>query len=248
MILIGSKAIKHWYPEFTREGKDVDYAVKSLDNLKSTRHYEYLLIPYIDEYMDGTIATPDVLYTLKISHMFWDINWNKHLYDIQWLKEKNCKIIIDLFFKLYAYWNRFHTNNTRSDLKMNSTSFFNNALKCDYSHDWLHTLIKNPPTFTKILCDGAEVEVCEDKFNSLSFEEKLDLVQEEIYIMAWERMPSKNYRFSYEIMMKKFIISHAPLWEALFILDNYKYLYKPKINFNKIIENGIKETNSKRNN
>lgn len=246
MILIGSTALKYWYPDFPREPKDKDYAVTSLDNLKSTKETEYLLNPVFCDYVynrnmyDHTscMAAVDELYTLKLSHMFWDVNWNKHLYDIQWLNERGCKIIIPLFYELYDYWNKFHSKNKRSDLKMSANSFFNNALKSEYDHDWLHTLINPIPTFNKVLI--GEVEVSEDKFNDLTFEEKCDLVQEEIYVMAWERMPNKDYRQAYEIMLKKFIISHAPLWEALFILTNYKHLYKPLINYKQILENGTK--------
>jgi len=244
MILIGSSAIKYWYPDFPREPKDKDYAVEK-EIKGSSRDIEYLVNPILFKYWEyntgeSNIAPPDMLYTLKMSHMFWDINWSKHLYDIQWLKERECKVIEPLFYDLYDYWNKFHSKNKRSDLKMTSSEFFNNAVKCEFDHDWLHTLINPIPTFNKILVDGAEVEVSEEKFNNLSFEEKCDLVQEEIYVMAWERMPNRDYRFSYETMMKKFIISHAPLWEAIFILDNYKYLYKPKINFKKVLEDGTR--------
>lgn len=247
MLLIGSNAIKYWYPDFPRKPKDKDYAVGD-KSLKSTKKIEYLYNPVLLKYYKknvsftktilSNVATPDMLYTLKMSHMFWDINWNKHLYDIQWLKEKGCKVIENLFYELYDFWNEYHSKNKRSDLKMTSGEFFNNALKCEFEHDWLHTLINPNPTFNKVLI--GEVEVCEDKFNQLTFEEKCDLVQEEIYVMAWERMPKMDYRFSYEKMMKKFIISHAPLWEAVFILDNYKHLYKPKINFKEILENGTR--------
>lgn len=244
MILIGSDAIKYWYPDFPREPKDKDYAVDD-KSLKSTKEIEYLYNPVLKKYYPECSSTkskynkvlePNALYTLKMSHMFWDINWEKHLYDIQWLKEKGCTVIPELFYELYEFWNKHHSKNKRSDLKMTSSEFFNNALKCEYDHDWLHTLINPVPTFNKVLI--GEVEVCEEKFNQLTFEEKCDLVQEEIYVMAWERMPKMDYRFSYEKMMKKFIISHAPLWEAIFILDNYKHLYKPKINFKKILEDG----------
>lgn len=242
MILIGSKAIKELFPDFPREPKDTDYAVEFKSELKSTQETEYLVNPILFKYhcSDSYLPTADVIYTLKISHMFWDINWKKHLFDIQFLKEKGCKIIKPLFYELYDYWNELHGNNKRSDLKMTASQFFDNALKCEYDHDWLHTLINPNPTFNKVLI--GEVEVGEEKFNQLSYQEKLDLVQEEVYVMAWERMPKMDYRFSYELMMKKFILSHAPIWEAIFILDNYKDLYKPKINFKKQIEDGINKS------
>ena len=123
---------------------------------------------------------------------------------------------------------------------MTSAEFFNNAVKCPYNHDFLHTLIKETPTYTKILKDGEEVDVSEEKFNQLSYEEKKSLVQEEIMVMAYERNFHKDYRFRYGRMLKKFIISHAPIWEMLFIVENYLDLCRAPYNFMDLIDNKLK--------
>jgi len=242
-IIIGSTAIKHHFPDFKRESKDLDYAVGDVYTQEvSDLKIEYLKNPVLLEHFKGNIpeyCPPNELYTLKMSHLFWNINWEKHNFDQIFLQNKGCILIEDLFYKLYDYWNIYHGQNKRSDLKMTSEKFFDNALKCEYSHDYLHTLIKDPPTYTKVLKDGAEVEVCEEKFNKLSFEEKCDLVREEIYIMATERMFHKDYRINYSIMLKKFIISHAPLWEAKFILNNYVYLHKAPFDYITLINNKL---------
>lgn len=251
-ILIGSTAIKYWFPEFPRDPKDLDYAVD--DEYKGDRAVEYLYNPVLfkhENHLDVTmfanesILGPDAIYTLKISHMFWDINWNKHIFDIQWLKDRGCKVIEPLFYDLYEFFKELHGGNKRSDLAMNAESFFNNAISCEHDHDYLHTLLVNPPTYTKILKDGAEVEVDVSKFNNLSFKEKCSLVREEVYVMSWERVPKWDYRKGYEMMLKKFIMGHAPMWEALFILDNFKSLYKPEFNYYKTIEDAIRIKNNK---
>ena len=41
------------------------------------------------------------------------------------------------------------------------------------SHDDLHTLLADPPTYTKVLQEDEEVLVSEDKFNTLSMDQKL---------------------------------------------------------------------------
>lgn len=41
MIIIGSVAIRYWYPDFNRLPKDIDYAVISSKQYKSTRSTEY---------------------------------------------------------------------------------------------------------------------------------------------------------------------------------------------------------------
>ena len=239
MILIGSEAIKHWFPDFPRNPKDKDYIVKEIPNwTPSTVKVEYLKNPIFDDY-SYNIMLPNDLYTLLISHMFWDINWEKHMFSIQFLRGKGCKLDKDLFYKLYNYWNIYHKKNKRSNLKMSAEDFFDNNVKCEYSHDYIHTLLKNPPTYTKIL--KGEVEVCEEKFNLLSKVNKLSLVVEECCCMAFERFQNLDYRHAYSKMLKKFIINHAPLWEAIFIIENYIELHKINFNYFKQINNGLQK-------
>jgi hypothetical protein len=123
---------------------------------------------------------------------------------------------------------------------MTSEDFFNNAIKCPYNHDLLHTFINPVPTYLKILKNDEEVDVDEVKFNNLSFEDKCNLVREEVYIMAYERY-KLHYSIGYLRMLKKFIMNHAPLWEAIFIIENYLNLHKPEYNYIEKIENKIKE-------
>lgn len=247
MIYIGSEAIKYWYPSFPREPKDKDYLVENLDDpnilpIKESwelhgKKSEFLVIPPLWNFLQKEYNNyspkylyPNVLYTLKMSHMFWDFSWDKHMFDIQFLKSKGCVLIKPLFDELYEYWNEYHGKNKRSQLDVSAQKFFDNALK-KYDHDYLHTLINPIPTYTKILKDGAEVDVDENKFNALSFEDKLELVREEIYVMAYERLANRDYRAAYFGMLKKFIMNHSPIFEAIFIIENFKILHKPIINY-----------------
>lgn len=249
MILIGSKAIKHWFPDFPRVPKDTDFAIGGTNKVQGDPGVEFLNNPVLDEYYaphNGTIiiAEPDVLYTIKMSHLFWDIFWEKNEWDATWLRERGCQLNYPLFWKLYKFHNELHGNNKRSDLKMSASKFFDNALKCEYSHDWLHTLLKPVPTFNKVLKDGAEVEVDEDKFQALTELEKEALVREEVYIMAFERWPNIHFRHAYGRMLKKFILSHAPVWEAIWILENYKRLCRAEYNFIEYLNEKIKNTDN----
>ena len=241
-MIIGSYAIKHWFPDFSREPKDLDiiknnyYKVNNPSNLR----IEYLSNPILEEkYKDSNIEfiSPNDLYTLKVSHVIgWNINWEKHMFDIQFLKSKGCVLDLELFNKLYSFWSQYHSNNKRSDLKMTAEDFFDNAVNFPYEHDYLHTLLNPYPTYNKVLKDGAEVEVCEDKFNQLSFQEKCDLVTEEVMIMAFERYQKIGYRSAYSKMLKKFIINHAPIWEGIFIIENFITLHKPNFDYFKKIQ------------
>jgi hypothetical protein len=160
------------------------------------------------------------------------------MFDIVFLKEHGAKLIRPLFDELYEYWNQFHGKNQRSDLTMTAESFFDNALT-KYDHDVLHTYINPTPTYFKVLKDGAEVEVSEDKFNLLSDEDKMQLVREKVYVMAFERLFNRDYRVAYNWMLKKFIMNHAPLYEALFIIDNYRVMQRCPFNYVDKINQGI---------
>ena len=238
MIIIGSTAIKEYYPDFNREPKDLDYAIESDDKkevLTSTKRVEYLLNPVLFKYSTSRFLEPDLLLTLKMSHLFWDINWEKHMFDVQFLLSKGLKYNKELFYELYEYWNKVHGANHRSDLKMSKADFFDNALK-KYDHDHLHTLINPNPTYVSMLADGEEVDIAESKFNNASHEDKINLIREEVYVMGFERFGKLNYRTAYGRMFKKYLFSHAPLYVAIFAIENYMELLKPTHNFIKQIE------------
>lgn len=245
-MVIGSVAMRYHFSDFSREPKDLDI-VKGLPlRVAQTGdlRFEYLDNPVLVKYYSSlcssdipTFIGKDELYTLKVSHSLWNLDngsWERHLWDIQFMKTKGCKIIPKLFYDLYAYWETIHGKRKTSNLKMSAEDFFDNAIKYDIPHDDIHELlIKHPyfegqsePTYKKILKDGAEVDVSEEKFNLLIYKEKFNLVFEEVGTMMLEnRYPKDMYwKRKYSRMLKKFILYHAPIWEAIWIIQNHKEL------------------------
>lgn len=108
------------------------------------------------------------------------------------------------------------------------------AEKCEVDLD-------EAPAYTKILKDGCEVEVDFDKFEKLSFEEKLDVVIEESVVMSTERYSGKlKWYKAYSIQLKQNIMKHYPEPIALFAIHNYKQL----LNLRELkIEEGFKKLN-----
>lgn len=257
-LVVGSTAIKFYFPEFNRNPKDLDvaYSSKSL-RMVNKKGVEYLenpiLIDWVKEkYTFKKYCPPDELLTLKISHLFWDLenkSWNKHISDVIFLCEKGAKFIPVLFWDLYEYWNTVHGKRKSSDLSMTSKQFFNNAIKCPYEHDYIHTILiqhehfkgQPLPTYTKILKEGQEVDVCMKKFNLLTEEEKFNIVFEEVAVMAWEgRFPKNMYWVEkYHRMLKKFVISHCKVEEGIWILLNYKKLLHSPFNFEEFLNNKL---------
>lgn len=250
-MIIGSQAILYHFPDFKRVPKDYDIVAfdeynkqdlirihRGTPNLK----LEVLLNPVLLNWCKSEGGIPNIcpkneLYTLKISHCFWDLengSWNKHIWDIQWLKEKGCKFIPELFYQLYNYWEELHGKRKSSNLQMSAEDFFNNAIDYPIPHDDIHKLlIQHPyfkgqeqPTYVKILKEGQEVDVCMDKFSNLTEEEKFNVVFEEVAVMSLENRFSKKmyWKAKYERMLKKFITSHAKIEESLWIIQNHKKL------------------------
>lgn len=243
-MIIGSVAMKYHFEDFKRYPKDIDFVGKSSDYGSNRtidgKRCEYLENPILEKYFpDSEYLNPNALLTLKMSHIFWDINWDKHMYDIQFMLKKGIKYDLNLFYELYDYWNEYHGKNKRSDLKMTASEFFDNAVACPYDHDFLHTLLAPVPAYTKVLKDGEEVDVSEYKFNTLPDKDKKALVQEEVMVMAYERFKKLHYKVAYSRMLKKFLMNHAPMWEALYIIENYVDLDTAPFNYFKHIDDQV---------
>jgi hypothetical protein len=261
-MIIGSTAISNWFSDFKREPKDLDVIIQyetdvtsEIKNTKVEYLENYVLITWIlEKYSNIPLYCPaDELYTLKISHSFWDLknkSWDKHVFDIQFLKEKGCQFLPELFWKLFDYWESLHGKRKCSNLEMSAKDFFNNAINFEVEHDLLHELLvqhdyfSGPPTYKKILKEGAEVDVCMNKFNALSETDKFNVVFEEVAVMSIEnRFPAElHWRSKYQKMLKKFIINHCKLEEGIWILQNYKKLItEVPFNYEEFLNNKIKE-------
>lgn len=237
-LIIGSTAIKHYYPDFPREPKDVDIVV--LEKQKRDGETEYLQNPIILKYQNSGYLNPELMVSLKVSHLLWDINWEKHMFDLQFLLQKGNNWNLDLVKELREYWNEVLPKVRRSKLEQSKEEFFTNNVNVDTNeHDYLHTIISEVPAYTKILREGCEVELDENKWNALSFEEKCDVVQEEAYVMAYERWKHLNYRIGYKRQLIQNIQKHYPEFIAFFAIQNYIKLEKPKFNYLKKIENEL---------
>lgn len=263
MKIIGSTAMKHWWPEFPRNPKDVDViegqavvnkSIWEKQFIEENKRVEWLKNPIMDDKLYNiNYATPEELLTLKASHLFFDINFDKHCYDVQWMLEKGCKINVELFHELYKMFCVIHGGNKRSNLDMSSEEFFDNALKTEHSHDGLHELLiqheyfegQEKPTYTKILKEGKDVDVCMNKFNELTEKEKFNIVFEECAVMQFERYEKLQYRVGFSKMLKKFLQSHCKIEEAVWIIENYKMLLTTNVfNHIKFLKEKINERNN----
>lgn len=243
MTLIGSAAIRFWYPDFPREPKDTDYLLnRPVPYSDPEKRVEFHDIPPLRRYLRHEVLPPSALYTLKVSHLFWDIKWDKHVYDVVFMRKKGTILLIDLFIELYAHWCRVHGTPFRDNLDQSKDDFFNNALKEQGLHDELHKMMRNPPTYTKILV--GEVVTSQALFNELPTADKLSIIEEEACVMAYERLAGRYWRAAYTWQLKQLILRHLPFEQALYAIEHYYELRMPRTNYVDVIEEGLNELRS----
>lgn len=250
--LIGSSAMKHHFPDFNREPKDLDYALLTKGdrgNEETELRQDAMAIPLVVKNSTSSIASPEMLLTLKLSHIFWnelgERNWEKHMWDIQFLLDKGVDYDSGLMVQLKEFWTDHYGGLVRSNLDMSAKEFFDNAINVEIDHDYIHTLLHPDPIYKAVHQDGAEVNLDASKFQALSGEDKDRFIQEEVMVMAWERFGKMYYKKAYYTMFKKFLRNHVPMFAFDYMVRNWVRLSRPPFNFIYQINNGLAATNKK---
>ena len=228
MLIFGSTALKYWLPDLKRSPKDLDL-IGAGQNSKNIEYHSCPSFQYIlKNNKDQKYVDLNFLYTIKCSHLNYDINWDKHCLDVMLMQSKDVKIDNFLFDSLMNDWQEIH-GKKKLNLNQSSNNFFTNYVKREMDHDKLHDLFAyyGEPMFKKILKDGCDVFTDISKWNKLSHEEKLICILEESYVTAFERwnLPpkllkmkgiklyctslSKNEYFKYAVINMKALYDHS---------------------------------------
>ena len=229
-VLVGSRAVLRYFPDFRRpndwdffgdkQTMEVMYGREAKDGTRIESFYH----PDLEKWDWKVAATPNELYTIKVSHAFWPNRWAKHIQDISFLESKGCEVIEPLYDILYGIWVE-HYGKKRARLAPGTKpeEFFTATVKRKYDHDSIHASIAyyDEPLFNAILRDGEAVAVDKAKFDALSFDDKCKLVREEVYATALERRvipsgytekPLHAYRWALEKTVTSFSKGWFPLW------------------------------------
>lgn len=244
-IIIGSRAARYWFKDFPRECNDFDVIAKKPPEDR-TRKVEYHWSPAFEWLLshERYVASPDALYTIKVSHSFWDLHWDKTMFDIQFLKSKGCKVIEDFYKLLYEDWTKIH-GPKKVNLNVSNEEFFNKYVNRAYDHDSIHKAIAyyDVPMFTKLKKDQSKAWIDRDLFEKLSYYDKIRTCREEIYVIALERdlIPSGftvNPAIAYKRAAKSLITRMSKGWFPRFMVENWDELRKTDhhYKFKQIIE------------
>lgn len=191
-------------------------------------------------------ATPNAIYTIKMSHAEYQIKWQKTKLDILWLKHKGCKLIPELYSVLKAHWRKEKGNKEFLSLMQTKEEFFTDNVTYVYDHDYLHELVACPsrPMYERCLKDGQQVLIDQTKFNEMPFEDQVRMFREEIAVIAAERWminpiwKGKISWFQAHILsLEKTVTRLTKGWASEFIIMNLEHFVKPNhIYFKHIIE------------
>lgn len=240
-LIIGSHAAKHHIPTW-REPKDLDVftELQSVPRIDAYWHPSFANIfpTYNDDHV--RYATLDELYTIKCSHLYWDLRnntWEKHAHDVLRLKEEGATLIVDKHNALYKVWEEKHGKKV-VDLDMDKASFFDDAVPRVYDHDSVHYSVAygDAPLYESFLKDGEEINIDMKKVWAAPFDVQVQLFREEIYATALERkvIPA-NYvgspRAAYVWALKRTITSLTKGRSARFIVENLDTFRSPDVDY-----------------
>lgn len=244
-LVYGSTAIKHWFPDF-REPNDFDVITDVVIPNRKWREYYWIdAFKFLDRNKDWEFVDPDYLYTIKLSHLSYDVwNWDKHMKDALFLRDKGCKINMEFYKMLLKDWELIHWEK-RINLKVKNEEFFKPKIERKFDHDWLHEqlAINWEPMHYRIRPDMSSPMCSKKMWDSLSHKEKMECAIEEIYVLTaeryifspWNKTPMHLAKIK---VIKNMIMSTTWGWFNLFLKENFLELVRmnPKKIISKIGE------------
>jgi len=233
-LVFGSLAMKHWFPD-SREPNDYDIITdvplknEEVNGLKLEFHWTEAFKYLKENNKNSLFVDKDLLYTIKLSHAAWDINWEKTMKDIEFLKSKYCKVDPVFYKLLYTDWENLHG---KKKVKMNvqNEDFFKGNIKRKYDHEWLHKqfMFNDRPMNERIRYDLSSPICSKDLWDKLTYAEQLQTALEEIFVLTAERfifvdkpIPTKIARIK---TLKKMITSTTSGWFNFFLIEHFNSL------------------------
>lgn len=240
-VIIGSHALS-WARVIDRIPKDIDvFCTEDSEELCKALGRDTIVVPEaivkaVPRQNNVPIATADAVYTIKLSHLPYDIKWDKHWADAQYLKKQGAVIVQPLYSLLIEHWHKKNGNKEFLSLKQPKSRFFDDHVTYVYDHDYLHELMAYPntPKYLQCLKEGEDVLIDKEKFFLMSFEDQIKMFREEIGVIAYERWmvnPYNKGKFTipqaWSLSVKKTVTSLTKGWASRFIIENMEFFIKP---------------------
>mgnify|MGYP000194529791 CR=1 FL=1 len=238
-MLIGSRALAHWIPEFKcRDNADWDWIgnlssfgrveVHGFDHLNNNKAVDLYSVYGIDG-----ICSLKGLALIKRSHLWRDWQFDKHIATYhKWLKPHMVDLTRDdkEFLKERTKLTKEAYPQGNPNLNQSNDEFFDDAVDKKYDHDWLHELYAygHRPMYEKLKRQERLDEAwCEKElWLELTYNERCKCVAEECYVIATERflVPTEFEYFwkkAYMKALQKVCTTLCSGWFRDFAIDNY---------------------------
>ena len=227
-VLIGSRALQYWYPNaaITNDKSDWDIISEAplyghewrdvsewhdpdvLNNRHMAKYY-YSATDFIN--FNGHVVhvmTLEGLAIINRSHLWRATDkFQKHITHYhRYLKQYLPKVCYDLDVRTeltHQMFPQFHPK-----LNQSVDDFFDDAVTKVYNHDYLHQLYayEERPMYTKLQTDKESAWCSPDLWRLLSYNQKLQCVAEEAYVIATERfLVPKDWNYPSKLAYMKSI-------------------------------------------
>lgn len=237
-VLIGSRALKFWIPDF-KISENADWDIVSYeqidgaewhrpDQLNNSEILEMDFIESIDFNGQEVFVAPlRILALIKRSHLYRNIGFDKHITQYH----KHLKIYangyqLDGFYVRRLAQTKAEYGDKFPSLMQPVDEFFDDYVEKKYDHDMLHRMVAfyDVPIYTKIQ-QNPELAWCDyDLWLNLSDEEKTKCVAEEATVIAIERfiIPFNAYhKISYIKALNKICTNLTSGWFRDWAIDHY---------------------------
>lgn len=238
MVIVGSTALAYHNLFVDEKPRDLDVWIAIGERhdqweVPTGAVVDYMFVPQevldLLDVTEGHCSPADIL-TIKMSHLQWDIKWQKTLRHILWLQDLGYEYKPELFDVLTNWHIEVHGNKAHLSLDKTAEQFFDNAVPLVVEHDTLHKYVAgyDAPVYTTVLAKGQDVLVDHKKFLELSHEQQIRMWREEITVIAIERWmlgKKKVTEFeAYQRALKKTLCDLSKGWASVFIVKNIREL------------------------
>ena len=181
-------------------------------------------------------ASPEVLLSLKKSHINFPIKFEKHIKDYNFLLSKLKEDKLNKITKTNFKETEKRVGELRTpSLKKSTMNFFGQSdgyVKYFYIHDDIHRVMAHydRPVYEDMQVDSSSAWCEKDMWNKFSFEKKAKCVLEEAYVIALERriIPMLNgcgevvsSKKAFEWALMRICTTLCSGWFRQFATDNY---------------------------
>jgi hypothetical protein len=215
--------------------------ILNADNSEALREYVKF------DTQDGKIgnglryASPEVLLSLKKSHIHFPIKFEKHIQDYNFLLSKLGEDKLSQITKLNFKETEKRVGELKTpSLKKSTMNFFGQSdgyVKYFYIHDDIHRVMSHydRPIYEDMQVDSTSAWCEKDMWNKFSFEKKAKCVLEEAYVIALERriIPMLNgcgtivsSKKAFDWALMRICTNLCSGWFRQFATDNYTEIIK----------------------